>query len=646
MNRRFTRSLLSMPRPAKQAVAVVLDALFCVLATALALVLRLETIVIFDESFWLLVSLSWLVALPLLAVFGAYRAIFRYSGEWALMKIAQAIGLYGLIFFSVVGVLNLMDAPRSIGVVQPVLLLGLVGLSRWSARSWLGERVNLKHGAPPRRRVMVYGAGDAGRQLVEAFGRTQGLDIKGFIDDAQELWGRSINGLMVYPPSELASLSGSGQVTDVWLALPSLSGRKRQQVIDSLRPLSVHVRTLPSIRDLTSGRVSLSDLRELDLDELLAREPVEPRLDLLLKDVQDKTVMVTGAGGSIGSELCRQLTRLGVRQLVLFEQSEFALYQIHQELERSLQSSGPEVGLIPVLGSVTDRHGLRRVLGQYPTHTVFHAAAYKHVPLVESNPLAGLHNNVFGTLHTAQLAIEMGVKSFVLVSTDKAVRPTNVMGATKRLAEQCIQALSAKHTQPGETRLSMVRFGNVLGSSGSVVPLFRQQVREGGPVTVTHAEVTRYFMSIPEAAQLVIQAGALSEGGEVFVLDMGLPVRIYDLAERVIELSGRTVRSADRPDGDIEIQLVGLRPGEKLFEELLIGDNPMPTAHRKIMQAQERFIPWAQLEVELSILLQRIQAQDAGGAVARLRALVPEYVPEMAGDSAPEVGLPSARLTV
>ena len=631
MRTRVVNHLLAIPRPAKQALAVALDAIFCALATLFAIALRLETFPLLEQDFWLLVAFSWVVALPLLAVFGAYRAIFRYSGEWALIKISQAIGIYGLIYFSVVGVLKLFDAPRSLGIVQPVLLLGLVGLSRWSARRWLGETQARRRGTQSEHRVLIYGAGDAGRQLAESFGRSQDLILKGFVDDARELWGRSINGLLVYPPAELPALAAKGEITDIWLALPSLSLTQRQQVIDYLRPLAVHVRTLPSIRDLATGKVTLADLRELDLDELLARAPVEPKVDLLLKDIEQQCVLVTGAGGSIGSELCRQILRLNPRQLILFEQNEFGLYTIHQELVRSLQSHQPTqlsaIQMVPVLGSVTDKATLERVLDQFNPQAVFHAAAYKHVPLVESNPLMGIWNNVFGTLYAAQLAREHGVKSFVMVSTDKAVRPTNVMGASKRLAELCVQAL-AELPQPSGCRLSMVRFGNVLGSSGSVVPLFREQVKAGGPVTLTHKDVTRYFMSIPEAAQLVIQAGAMAKGGEVFVLDMGSPVKIYDLARRVIELSGRSVQDSEHPQGDIAIEVVGLRPGEKLYEELLIGDSPDVTNHPKVLKAREHSLPWVRLEQFLLQMQRYIDEQDAGAALELLAALVLEYRPE------------------
>eukprot|EP00887_Chlorella_sp_A99_P004417 scaffold39.g4417.t1 len=404
--------------------------------------------------------------------------------------------------------------------------------------------------------------------------------------------------------------------------MPSLNRKRRNEILNQIRSAHVAVRTLPSVTDLAQGKVSISDLRELDVDDLLDRGPVMPNHILLAMNVRSKIVMVTGAGGSIGSELCRQVLSIGPAKMLLIEQSEFALYAIHQELEEKL--SGREIVLVPLLASVQDDERIREIMSTWHPDTVYHAAAYKHVPLVEHNPAEGIKNNVLGTLRTAQAAAENGVSDFVLISTDKAVRPTNIMGASKRLAEMVLQALAA--TNPN-TKFSMVRFGNVLGSSGSVVPKFRQQIRDGGPITLTHAEITRYFMTIPEASQLVIQAGAMAKGGDVFVLDMGQPVKIMDLARRMIELSGLTVKDGQNLEGDIEIEITGLRPGEKLYEELLIGANPKCTSHSRIMKAHEDFIPWSDLQGELNALKLALNANDVGAIRLMMKKLVSGYTP-------------------
>ncbi|GAB3193226.1 hypothetical protein GCM10027292_34730 [Hydrogenophaga aquatica] len=404
--------------------------------------------------------------------------------------------------------------------------------------------------------------------------------------------------------------------------MPSIGRKRRNEILSQITSARATVRTLPSLSDLAQGRVSVSDLQELDIDDLLGREPVAPNHILLARNILGKVVMVTGAGGSIGSELCRQILSVGPSTLLLIEQSEFALYGIHQELEEKL--AGGAVKLVPLLASVQDVDRMHEIMSTWRPETVYHAAAYKHVPLVEHNPAEGVKNNVLGTLNTARAAMENGVTDFVLISTDKAVRPTNIMGASKRLAEMVLQALAAN--EPG-TKFTMVRFGNVLGSSGSVVPRFRQQIRDGGPITLTHPEITRYFMTIPEAAQLVIQAGAMAKGGDVFVLDMGESVRIMDLARRMVELSGLTVRDEDHPDGDIEIEITGLRPGEKLYEELLIGDNPKPTNHSRIMKAHEELLPWAELEPRLQALDMALNVNDIGVIRQMLQQLVAGYVP-------------------
>jgi FlaA1/EpsC-like NDP-sugar epimerase len=450
--------------------------------------------------------------------------------------------------------------------------------------------------------------------------------VCGFLDDDARLHGHHLDGLKVYAPADLSRYVRKLAIKEVLLAIPSSPQRRRLEIIEALRPHPVHVRTLPGLSALASGKVEVADLRELDIEDLLGRDPVPPNGLLMNRHIHDKVVLVTGAGGSIGSELCRQIAGCRPARLLLVEHSEFALYSVHREL------SAAGVAVIPLLGSVCDEPRMVQILSTWRPHTVYHAAAYKHVPLVEHNPAQGVFNNVWGTLVCARAAQAAGVQQFVLISTDKAVRPTNIMGASKRLAEMVLQALAVPSREAAVgakgTCFAMVRFGNVLGSSGSVVPLFREQIARGGPVTLTHADITRYFMTIPEAAQLVIQAGAMASGGEVYVLDMGQPVRIMDLARRLIDLSGLQVRDADNPDGDIEIHVTGLRPGEKLYEELLIGDNPEPTAHARIMKAREAYLPWVALEAGLRELHRRLDANDVPGLKEMLASLVSGYQPE------------------
>jgi FlaA1/EpsC-like NDP-sugar epimerase len=614
--------ILSLPRIVKRFVALAVDLALCVLAVWLAYYLRLGQFMALSGNALWAIAASILIALPLFIVSGFYRAIFRYSGWSALMAVARAIGAYGLLYASIFTAIGVEGVPRTIGIIQPILLLLFVGASRALARVWLGDQYQsiLKHASRPK--VLIYGAGKTGRQLAAAMANSHEMRVVGFLDDDDRLHGHVLNGQPIYNPNDLASLVSTLRISDVLLAMPSIGRKRRNEILGHIRGAAVSVRTLPSVNDLAQGRVSVSDLRELDIDDLLGREPVNPNHILLSKNIVGKVVLVTGAGGSIGSELCRQILLVGPEKLLLIEQSEFALYAIHQELEEKLTDL--KTALVPLLASVQDDVRMQEIMSTWHPDTVYHAAAYKHVPLVEHNPAEGIKNNVLGTLRTAKAAADNGVSDFVLVSTDKAVRPTNIMGASKRLAEMSLQALAA--TQAG-TRFAMVRFGNVLGSSGSVVPKFRQQIRDGGPITLTHPEVTRYFMTIPEAAQLVIQAGAMAKGGDVFVLDMGESIKIMDLARRMIELSGLTVRDAQHPDGDIAIEITGLRPGEKLYEELLIGDNPKPTSHSRIMKAHEDFIPWSDLEARLSALELALNANDVSLIRMMMQQLVSGYVP-------------------
>ncbi len=619
---RLAIPMLALPRPAKRFAVLSVDLGLCVLTLWLAYYLRLgEFVVLSGPTLWA-VGASISIALPIFIVSGLYRAIFRYSGWPALLAVGRAVGIYGLLYASIFTAIGVAGVPRTVGLIQPILLLLFVGASRALARVWLGDQYLsiLKRASRPK--VMIYGAGSTGRQLVAAMANSHEMQVVGFLDDDDRLHGHVLNGQPIYNPSDLVNLTTTLTISDVLLAMPSLSRKRRNEILSQIRTARVAVRTLPSVTDLAQGKVSISDLRELDIDDLLGRETVVPNHILLAMNVCSKVVMVTGAGGSIGSELCRQILAVGPSKLLLIEQSEFALYGIHQELEEKL--SGRAVVLVPLLASVQDDERMREIMSTWHPDTVYHAAAYKHVPLVEHNPAEGIKNNVLGTLRTAQAAAENGVSDFVLISTDKAVRPTNIMGASKRLAEMALQALAA--TTPA-TKFSMVRFGNVLGSSGSVVPKFRQQIRDGGPITLTHPDITRYFMTIPEASQLVIQAGAMAKGGDVFVLDMGQSVKIMDLARRMIELSGLSVKDEQNPDGDIEIEITGLRPGEKLYEELLIGDNPKPTSHSRIMKAHEEFVPWADLEGKLKSLEIALNVNDVGVIRLMMQQLVTGYTP-------------------
>ena len=609
--------VLGWPRAAKGGVVVALDVVLAVCATWMAFTLRLDQPNWPTGDQWFFYVLTPLLAIPIFIKFGLYRAIFRYSGSAALYATAKAVLFYTVLLLATVLWRAWPGVPRSIAIIQPLIFLILVGASRALARFWLAGLSSLK--SSESNRFLIFGAGTAGVQTATALGFSDQYKLLGFIDDDAYKVGRSINGVPVFSPAEVSDVVASHGVTDILLALPSASRERRNNIIKSMSDLPVHIRTLPGLNDLANGRVTVQDFRELDVEDLLGRDPVPPDMTLLSQDLFGKVVMVTGAGGSIGGELTRQIVLQQPRQLLLLDHNEFGLYSIHQALQGICSEHGLSVELVPLLGSVSNRTRLDSVVRMYKPATVYHAAAYKHVPMVEDNAGEGFANNVFGTLNMALAAMHGGVSRFVLVSTDKAVRPTNVMGATKRMAELVLQALAA---EASSTCFTMVRFGNVLDSSGSVVPLFRRQLAEGVSLTVTHAEVTRYFMTIPEAAQLVLQAGAMAVGGDVFVLDMGQPVKIIDLARRIVHLSGLSVRDSSNPDGDVEIEITGLRPGEKLYEELLIGDNPSATGHARIMKAHEPFIPWGLLSDELTALALATQ----NGEIAAIKPFLLRHV--------------------
>lgn len=631
---KLTIPLLALPRPAKRAVVVLLDLLLSLVSVWIAFYLRIDQAGLPQLQQKYVYLLAPLLAFPLFVRFGLYRAIFRYTGMSALASTAKAVGCYGVLFFLAILVFKWDGVPRSIGLIQPILFLLLVSTSRAMARFWLAGQLGKghHHGVG---RLLIYGAGEAGVQTALALTVVREFVLLGYIDDDTAKVGRTINGLDIIGPEDVPDAVERMGITDILLAVPSLGRARRNAIIAKLRELPVHVRTLPGMVDLASGRVTVRDIQELDVEDLLGRAPVPPDEALLARNLANKTVLVTGAGGSIGSELCRQILLESPRKLVLLEHNEFGLYSIHRELEGLHAEHRLSVEIVPLLASVANLDRLREICRLYQPATVYHAAAYKHVPLVECNPSEGVRNNILGTLNMARAAMESGAEYFVLVSTDKAVRPTNVMGASKRMAELVLQALAASDTVDfgllngdsnkavqNRTVFAMVRFGNVLGSSGSVVPLFRRQLQEGGPLTVTHADVTRYFMTIPEAAQLVLQAGAMAHGGEVFVLDMGQPVKIMDLARRMVQLSGLTVRDDHHPAGDVEIKITGLRPGEKLYEELLIGDNPEGTAHERIMKAREHYVPWSQFAPVLASM--RVAAEE--GDESTIKEILGRYV--------------------
>ncbi|CAN8142766.1 Polysaccharide biosynthesis protein [uncultured Thiomicrorhabdus sp.] len=589
---------LTIPRWQKRLISVAVDTLLMVVVAYLALALRFGELHWPSLDYWFAILILPLVAIPVFIRMGLYRAVVRYIGVRFAYTVFVAVSI-AFILWAAIHFMFHLDFPRSAMIIAWLLALLVVTGSRLVARSILNEGTIRAHGKI-KKRIVIYGAGSAGQQLLNAVVKMPFVKVVGFIDDSPQLQNYVIHAVRVFKPDDLEALLEEQAVTDVYLAIPSLSLAKKKTILRWLETLRVKVSILPPIDQIVDGQIQFSDVREVGVEDLLGREAVPPKQELLEQCVKDQVVFISGAGGSIGSELCRQVVKLQPALIILYELSEYALYQIDKEL----QASG--VRIVSILGSVQDRDKLEKVIRKYQVATIYHAAAYKHVPLVEHNIAEGIRNNTFGTLTIAQTAAEQGVKNFVLISTDKAVRPTNFMGASKRMAELALQALQQKFSN---TRFVMVRFGNVLGSSGSVIPLFKQQIKKGGPITVTHPEINRYFMTIPEAASLVIQAGSMGVGGDVFVLDMGEPVKIVDLAKRMIHLSGLDVID-ENGEGDIEIQFSGLRPGEKLYEELLIGDNVDGTEHPKIMKAHEYLIPLEELNSAFAQMKNAIESSD------------------------------------
>ena len=601
----FIRSILNASRAKKRIITLCIDSLFIMLAFWLALIVRLDSLAPLDKlDNWLLLGVLIPVSLYSFITLGLYRAVLRYMNSqaiWAIVlgTVITTVSLVLLAFF--IGV----DIPRTMPFIFAWLCLLTVGGARVLVRAIIGKMTTNR-----KESIIIYGAGSAGRQLAIALNSGPEYFVRAFIDDDKSKHRSIIQGIPVVAFKDIYALINKRKVTKVLLALPSATRSRRKEILAQLEPLTIKVLSIPGMADVVEGKAKLAEIMDVGVEDLLGRDPVTPKDDLMAKNITGKVVMVTGAGGSIGSELCRQIIKQKPIQLILFELSEFALYSIEKELCEYINHNKLDIDLIPLMGSVQRVNRIETVMKTFSVQTVYHAAAYKHVPLVEHNVVEGVRNNVFGTYYAARAAVNAGVDNFVLISTDKAVRPTNVMGATKRMAELVLQGLAQDQGIKHKTRFCMVRFGNVLGSSGSVVPLFRRQIKEGGPITLTHPDITRFFMTIPEAAQLVIQAGAMGKGGDVFVLDMGDPVKIKDLATKMVRLSGFEVKNETNPHGDIEIQCTGLRPGEKLYEELLIGDNVGETTHERIMTASEVMLPLAELKELLDTLDSACHAFD------------------------------------
>ncbi len=616
--------LLDLPKDIKLIISLAVDTFLCTITVWLAFYLRYGQFNFSEKAIIFPSILSIVFAIPVFYFSGLYRTIFRYSGWPAMLTVSKSIIIYGFLFSTFITLISFRDVPRTIGIIQPLLLFFTVGGSRALIRYWIGNMYMIRIKKSNLPKAAIYGAGNAGRELILALENNNEFVVSCFLDDDKDKQGRVLAGKQIYSPEALEYLTKSKNISYLFLALPRMNSGQRIKIIKKVSKFNLIVRTLPNLIEIAKGDISSTNLIELEIDELLGREKVDPDKLLLKKNIRKQIVLVTGAGGSIGGQLCREILKIKPKTLLLLDSNEFSLYKILSELNSLNRQE--VIKIIPLLCSIQDKKNINSIFKTWRPNTVYHAAAYKHVPIVEYNLAEGLKNNVFGTLTIAKAALKTEVENFVFISTDKAVRPTNIMGASKRLGELCLQALFANQEEKF-TKFSMVRFGNVLDSSGSVIPKFRKQIKERSPITLTHPDMSRYFMTIEEAAELVIQAGAMSEGGDVFLLDMGDPVKIYDLARKMINFSGLQLKNKNNPKGDIEILITGLRPGEKLFEELLIEDNSLPTKHPKIYKAQDNFLPWDQLTKEIDSLERFIYKNDVKNIISILRKLVTGYTP-------------------
>jgi FlaA1/EpsC-like NDP-sugar epimerase len=611
-----SKNIINLPRYTKRVIAILIDIGLCVFCTWLAFYLRLEEFVKINDVTTLGVEISILLAIPIFWIMGLYKTIFRFQGSSIIFTVFVATFTYALFYFALVSIYGIQGIPRSIGVIQPILLFLAISATRIGIKYLFLSNVKKTKN---KINVLIYGAGSAGRQILTSFENNLEMKVVGFLDDDSQFHRQIILGQTVYDPSNIERLINSKNIEIVLLALPSITRQKRNQIINNLNKYKVIVKTLPSIQDIVEGKVTVSDIKDLSIDDLLNREPVQPNQELLSKNINSKVVMVTGAGGSIGSEISRQVIKLNPKKLILIELSEFALYKISEDLK----SINKNIKIIPLLINIQNKSKISDVFKTFNIDTVYHAAAYKHVPLVEENICESVKNNVFGSYYLAEASLKYNVSNFVLISSDKAVRSTNIMGATKRLAEICVQSLH--DNQNKQSKFAIVRFGNVLESSGSVIPKFKKQIKEGGPVTLTHPDATRYFMTITEASQLVIQTGAMAEKCEVYILDMGESIKIRDLIDKMIKLSGLSIKDDKNLEGDIKIKITGLRPGEKLYEELLLGDNPQKTYHEKIQKAQDFFIPFNKLKIDLDHLSNLTEENKVEEVKHMLSKLVTSY---------------------
>ncbi|MEI8185742.1 MAG: nucleoside-diphosphate sugar epimerase/dehydratase [Chlorobiaceae bacterium] len=613
------KRLLELPLRSKRIIQFVIDIVSGFISLWLAFYIRLDVWQLPEGKQWILYLVAPVFILPIFIYLGLYRTVYRYSGVNVFISLFRAVTLYGVVFICIIYIINIPNVPRSIAILHPIIFLLMTGGVRTFPMIWFNESKLSKKNILLPKPLIIYGAGSAGVDIANEISRNSKYYLVGFFDDNQDLHGRFINGKPIFKSEDAGTLIEKLGIKIILIAMPSATRAQRNKIIKQFLNHQVQIQVLPGVEALADGRVTISDIKEVEIDDLLGRESVSVDHTFLHKLIGGKVVMVTGAGGSIGSELCHQIHAAQPAKLLLVDHAEYNLYMVHNTLENSNSQFSFNTHLVPLLSDVVDEQRMREICRIYKPDIIYHAAAYKHVPMVEHNPINGVRNNVFGTLSMVHAALDNGVKDFVLVSTDKAVRPTSIMGASKRICELILQAFANQKTS---TCFSMVRFGNVLGSSGSVLPFFRNQIKMGGPVTITHKEVTRYFMTITEAAQLVIEAGAMAKGGEVFLLDMGEPVKIIHLARRMIELSGLSIRDTDNPNGDIEIVVTGLRPGEKLYEELLIASDPEPTRHPRIFKAHEYSISMPELIAHLSELQYVIESHNDEAITICLKKLV------------------------